>query len=130
LDTLMARARMTADDGAEAMVPYIYDRSTPRGRIDEDLVIRRLCYPEAAGYMGQLQGIMAWSSFERLGRIGAPTLIIHGDSDQLVPTGNAPILARGIVGSRMVILPHASHIFTTDQPEASHREVLGFLAGG
>jgi 3-oxoadipate enol-lactonase len=129
LDALAARAKMTPAEGAELMVPFIYDRSTPRARIDEDLAIRLSCYPEMAGYMGQLQAILAWSSFERLGEIGAPALVIHGDSDQLVPTENAPILAEHIVGSRLVILPHASHLFTTDQPEAAHREVLGFLAG-
>jgi hypothetical protein len=29
----------------------------------------------------------------------------------------------------MVILAGASHIFVTDQTEAAHREVLGFLVG-
>jgi pimeloyl-ACP methyl ester carboxylesterase len=128
LDILMARATMTPDEGAEAMVPYIYDASTPRQRIDEDLAIRRLNYPQAAGYMGQVQAILAWSTFDRLAGIRAPTLIIHGETDQLVPPENARILAQHIAGSRLVMLPHASHIFVTDQPEASHREVLAFLS--
>jgi pimeloyl-ACP methyl ester carboxylesterase len=129
VDVVMARARMTPEEGAEAMVPYIYDRSTPRERIEEDLTIRRRTYPEAAGYMGQVQAIFAWTSFDRLKRIGAPTLIIHGDTDQLVPPENARILVQTIVGSRLVMLPHASHIFVTDQTAASHREVLAFLSG-
>src|SRR5271170_7950583 len=37
LDVLIARARMTPEEGSEAMVPYIYDASTPRERIEEDL---------------------------------------------------------------------------------------------
>jgi pimeloyl-ACP methyl ester carboxylesterase len=78
--------------------------------------------------MGQLQAILAWSSFDRLGLIRAPTLIVHGETDQLVPPENAPILASGIAGSRMVVLPHASHLFTTDQLEPAHREILAFLA--
>jgi pimeloyl-ACP methyl ester carboxylesterase len=129
LAVLMARATMTPEEGAKAMVPYIYDASTPRDRIEEDLAIRRRNYPEVAGYMGQVQAILAWSAFERLGQIEAPTLIIHGETDQLVPPENAPILARAIAGSRLVMLPQASHIFMTDQPEASHREVLAFLSG-
>jgi pimeloyl-ACP methyl ester carboxylesterase len=128
LDILMARATMTPDEGAEAMVPYIYDASTPRERIEEDLAIRRLHYPQATGYMGQVQAILAWSTFDRLAGIRAPTLIIHGETDQLVPPENARILAQHIAGSRLVMLPHASHIFVTDQPEESHREVLAFLS--
>jgi pimeloyl-ACP methyl ester carboxylesterase len=129
LDVVMARAGMTPEEGAEAMVPYIYDRSTPRERIEEDLAIRRRCYPAAAGYMGQVQAIFAWTSFGRLAGIRAPTLIIHGDTDQLVPPGNAPILGQAIAGSGLVMLPRASHLFVTDQPDASHRAVLTFLSG-
>ncbi len=129
LDVLMARAKMTPEEGAEAMVPYIYDRSTPRERIAEDLAIRRRTYPEPAGYTGQVQAIFAWTSYDRLDRIAAPTLIIHGETDQLVPPENARILAQAIAGSRLVMLPHASHLFVTDQPEKSHRELLAFLSG-
>jgi pimeloyl-ACP methyl ester carboxylesterase len=128
LDVLAARAKMTPEEGAAAMVPDIYDPSTPRERIEEDLALRRLHFPAATGYTGQLQAIFAWGSFDRLANIHAPTLIIHGETDQLIPPANAPILAQAIAGSRMVVLPNASHIFITDQPEASHREILAFLA--
>lgn len=128
LQVLMARATMTPDEGAEAMVPFIYDASTPRVRIDEDLAIRRRTYPSAAGYLGQVQGVLSWSCYDRLPQIKARTLIIHGENDQLVPPQNAHILHERIAGSRLVMLPHASHIFMTDQPEASHAAVLEFLA--
>lgn len=128
MQVLMARATMTPEEGAEAMVPYIYDPTTPRSRVDEDLAIRRRTYPTAAGYLAQVQGILAWSGFDRLRRIHAPTLIIHGEHDQLVPPENARILEKNIPGSRLVMLPHASHIFMTDEPEAANAAVLNFLA--
>jgi 3-oxoadipate enol-lactonase len=128
IQVLMARATMTAEEGAEAMVPYIYDASTPRQRIDEDLAIRRTVYPTAQGYLGQVQGIMAWSCFDRLGEIGAPTLIIHGETDELVPPQNAKIIADRIGRAEVVMLPKASHIYSTDQPEISHAAILEFLA--
>ena len=127
LKVLMARATMTPEEGALAMAPYIYDSSTPRERIEEDLAIRRCTYPSAAGYLGQVQAIMAWTSLDRLRDIQTPTLIIHGESDQLVPPENARILAQHIPGARLVMLPRASHIFPTDRPEESHREILAFL---
>src|SRR5580658_6560713 len=89
LQILMARATMTPEQGAEAMVPFIYDASTPRARIDEDLAIRRRTFPTAEGYLAQVQGILAWTCFDRLGQIKAPTLIVHGETDQLVPPQNA-----------------------------------------
>jgi pimeloyl-ACP methyl ester carboxylesterase len=128
LQIVLARAAMTPEEGAQAIVPFVYDSATPRERIEEDLAIRRRTYPAAAGYLGQVQAILAWTSLDRLKDIQAPTLILHGESDELVPPENARILAEHIRGSRVVMLPHASHIFTTDQPEAAHREILAFLS--
>jgi 3-oxoadipate enol-lactonase len=128
IQVLMARASMTPEEGVEAMVPFIYDASTPRTRIDEDLAIRRRTFPTSAGYTAQLQGILAWTCFDRLDQIQSPTLIIHGETDQLVPPGNAHILKDRINGSRLVMLPNASHLFMTDQPELSHGAALEFLS--
>jgi 3-oxoadipate enol-lactonase len=128
LQTLMARATMSAEQGVEAMVPFIYDPATPRARIDEDLAVRRLTYPTPAGYLAQVQAIFAWTSFGRLSQIHVPTLIVHGEHDRLVPPENARILAEHIAGSKLVMLKHASHLFMTDEPETSHAAVLDFLA--
>jgi 3-oxoadipate enol-lactonase len=128
LEIVMARARMTPEEGAQAMAPHIYDASTPRDRIEEDLELRRALYPTAAGYLGQVQAILAWSSFDRLGQISQKPLVIHGESDELVPPANGRILAERIPGAKLVMLPHASHIFVTDQPEASHTAILDFLS--
>jgi 3-oxoadipate enol-lactonase len=129
LNILKSRGSMAPEDGFRAMAPYIYDPGTPAERIEEDLAMRRLGFPAPMGYIGQLQAILAWTSFGRLANIKASTLILHGESDQLIPPANARILEENIAGSRRVMLPRASHIFTTDQTEAAHREILGFLAG-
>ena len=126
---LMMRGNMSMEEGTEAAVPFIYDAGTPRARIDEDLAIRRRTYPKAEAYTAQLMGILAWESYSRLGQIKAPTLVIHGETDRLVPVGNGRLVAESIAGSKLVTIPHASHIYMTDQPEASHRAVLDFLLG-
>jgi 3-oxoadipate enol-lactonase len=127
IQILFARATMTFEQASAAIGPFMYDASTPRTRIEEDLAIRRHTYPTMAGYLAQVAGIQAWSSLDRLAVISVPTLIIHGETDQLVPPENARILASLIAGAELVMLPKASHIFSTDQPEASIQEVLGFL---
>ncbi len=128
MQTLMDRATMTPEEGVEAMVPFIYSASTPRARIDEDLAIRRRTFPAAAGYLAQIQGIFGWSSFDRLHDIRVPTLVLHGEADQLVPPENGRILARKISGARLRLFERASHIYPTDVPEASNQEALSFLA--
>ena len=115
------------EEHARAMRPYVYDSSTPLERIEEDLAIRRQWFPKPEAYKAQLQGIFEWESYSRLQKIAAPTLVIHGEADQLVPAGNADVIASRIKGSQLVKLPNASHIFTTDQPEASLKAIMDFL---
>src|ERR1700747_2122469 len=125
---LMKREKMSPEQDAEASVPLIYDPATPRERIDEDLAIRRPWFPSPAGYAAQLQGVLGWEAYSRLGQIVAPTLVIHGESDRLIPPGNATLIAERIPGAKLVMIPHASHLFLTDQPEAALRAIMNFLA--
>jgi pimeloyl-ACP methyl ester carboxylesterase len=77
--------------------------------------------------MGQLQGIFGWEAYSRIVQITAPTLVIHGETDRLVPVANAHLIAERIPGAQLVLLPHASHIFETDQPAAAQNAILEFL---
>lgn len=127
ITTLMARGMMSAEDGIRAMIPFIYDPSTSRRRIEEDLEIRRRTFPTAAGYFAQVQGIMAFNSRSRLSQLRVPTLVIHGESDRLIPPENGRLIARLIDGAKLLMITGASHIFPTDQPEISHHAILDFL---
>ncbi|HXM65746.1 MAG TPA: alpha/beta fold hydrolase [Candidatus Acidoferrum sp.] len=124
---LMARDKMSPEQATEAAVPFIYDSATPRERIDEDIAIRRPWFPRREAYTAQLQGILAWEAYSRLQAITAPTLVIHGERDRLVPPGNGRLIAQRIPGAKLVMIPHASHLFLTDQTEVSHHAILQFL---
>jgi 3-oxoadipate enol-lactonase len=124
---LMSR-ELTPEERAQAMRPYVYDSHTPVEKIEEDLEIRRKWIPRPEGYSAQLQGILAWESCSRLPQITVPTLVIHGESDRLIPPANGKLIAERIPGAEFALLPHASHIFATDQPEAAHKAVLKFLS--
>jgi len=125
---LMARGQMAPEEAAEAAIPFIYDVGTPRARIDEDLAVRKDWFPRPEVYMNQLMGIFTWEAFSRLDQIKAPTVVIHGDADRLVPPGNGQLIAARIPNAKLVLIPHAGHIFSTDQPDAARRPVLDFLA--
>jgi 3-oxoadipate enol-lactonase len=125
---LMNRGGMTPDEAATASIPYIYDSGTSRDRIDDDLAIRRPWLARPEGYNAQLQGILAWESYSRLPQLKVATLVIHGETDKLVPMENGKLIAARIPAAKLVTLPHASHIFPTDQPAASSHAILEFLA--
>ena len=124
----LLRRDVTPEQAKETIIPFIYDTATPRERIDEDMAIRMKWYPTAQGYMGQLQGIFGWEAYSRIDQITAPTLVIHGETDRLVPSANARLIAEKIPAAKLVLIPHASHIFETDQPAVAHQAILQFLA--
>ena len=125
---LGARSTMTREEAMWVMAPYIFDAGTPRERVAEDIAVRLAATVTNGGYFAQLQGIRAWGgTYDRLAGIAMPTLVIHGETDQLVPAENGRIIARAIPQARLVMIPHASHIFFTDQLEASSEALLAFL---
>jgi len=127
IELLKARD-MTPEQLAKAAIPFIYDPATPLGRIDEDLAVRRPWLPRPEGYIAQLLGILPWEAYSRLPQIATPTLVIHGESDRLVPPENSRLIAERIPGAKLVTIPHAGHLFLTDQPEAAAHAILEFLA--
>jgi pimeloyl-ACP methyl ester carboxylesterase len=127
LEILKARGMMAADEAAWAMVPHVYDRTTPRARVEEDIAIRMKWFPTTAGYFGQIGAIFTWQAQDRLSQIQVPTLVIHGETDELVPPENGRMISELIPNAKLVLLPEASHIFVTDKPEVSHQTILQFL---
>src|ERR1700741_2837220 len=114
LTVLMTRGQ-DPDTFAKAIRPFIYDAGTLPERIEEDTALRRKWYPSGEAYFAQLQAIMAWEAYSRLAQISAPTLVIHGENDKLVPPENARLIAARIPGAKLVVIAGASHIFSTDQ---------------
>jgi len=108
--------------------PMIYADSTPKERIAEDIHVR-LRYPQLpAGFLSQFAAILTWSSYRRLPAIQAPTLVMHGDEDRLVPMENGLRVARRIPDAQFVKVPGAGHVLSTDQPEIVDDQVLRFLS--
>jgi len=127
IEVLMSRG-VDPEAFAAAINPFIYDAGTPRARMDEDLAARRKWFPTPEGYFAQLQAIIGWEAYSRIAQIQAPTLVLHGETDRLVPPENGKLIAGRIPGAKLVMIPNASHVFNTDQPGTAHAAILEFLA--
>ena len=68
------------------------------------------------------------ASKERLSAIAVPTLILHGDTDNLIPVAHAEKFADAIPGSKLIIYPETGHIPQEEQPVASVGDFRAFLA--
>ncbi len=89
---------------------------------------------DPAAYQAQLAiglALFAESAcFEgKLKQVVAPTLILFGAHDQVVPPGNAELLAHEIPRSTVEILPDAGHFFPIETPDAANAAVVRFVAG-
>lgn len=69
--------------------------------------------------MAQLQAIGRHDTSQRLGDITAPTLVVHGTEDQMLPVGNGRMIAERIPGARLEILDGVGHMFFVEEPERS-----------
>ncbi len=127
LAMLGARATMTAEQAAEASIPFNYSATTPRSRIEEDWAVRLPLATTPTGYLAQATGTSQWQGLPRITAIAVPTLVVHGEGDKLVPVENGRILAATIPGAELVEIPDANHIFFTDQPERTAEILLGWL---
>jgi 3-oxoadipate enol-lactonase len=125
---LSARASMSREEAMWLMAPYTFDASTPREVIAGEFARRMKTDVTNDGFFAQLQAIREWSgALSRLRDVRVPTLVIHGETDRLVPPQNAQILVDAIPNAQLVMLPGASHIFFTDQFERSRDALLSFL---
>ncbi len=64
---------------------------------------------------------------DRLGQISAPTLVIHGTNDPLIPYENGQYLAAHIPGARLSAYQDVGHLTMIEAPERFNREVIEFL---
>ena len=60
-------------------------------------------------------------------RLDAPTLVMTGDEDRIVPAVNAKALADLIPGSELAVFPGAGHYFFQEQAEAVNRRLNAFI---
>ena len=127
LAMLQNRLTMTAEQAAEASIPFNYAPATPRSVIEEDWAVRMPVAASVEGYVAQATGSSQWQGTPRIKAITAPTLVLHGEGDRLVVPENGRRVHEAITGSRFVTVPDANHVLTTDQPERVNGILLDWL---
>jgi 3-oxoadipate enol-lactonase len=75
----------------------------------------------------QLGAIGGHDTQSRLAQISAPTLVIHGTEDKMIPVANGELIASLIPGARLEIFDGVGHLFWWEQPERS-AELIRTLA--
>lgn len=84
--------------------------------------------PTWRGYQHQLWTVSTWSSLRRLRSIAAPTLVVTGDDDPVVPLSNALILGERIPCARVLVHPGSGHFLLLEEAGAVVPLIADFLA--
>ena len=91
---------------------------------------RRSAPPNPIGYWQQLLQGSTWSSLHWASTIEAPTLVLSGEADRLVPAANGVLLAREIPNSRLHTLPGEGHLMLFDPETAALPLLEDFFDAG
>lgn len=79
-------------------------------------------------FLAQFRAILKHDASPRLGDLRAPTLILTGDQDKLVPPHHSDELHRLIPGSTLYQVPGGTHGFNIEDPDEFNRRVLDWFA--
>ena len=64
---------------------------------------------------------------KQLASVTAPTLLVWGEEDKLVPPSCIPTLLAAMPNATLVTIPGAGHLSTVEQPEALNQTIRAFL---
>jgi non-heme chloroperoxidase len=85
-----------------------------------------------AGFIGVIDCIKAFSETdftEDLKKFDVPTLIIHGDDDQIVPIGASAMLSSKIIkGATLKVYPGAPHGLCSTHKDQVNADLLAFIS--
>ena len=108
-----------------------YGANRPGSQVSQGIRDAFWLWSMQVGMKGALDCIKAFSETdltEDLKRIDVPTLIIHGDDDQIVPIGASALLSSKIIeDATLKIYPGAPHGLTSTHKEQFNADLLAFL---
>jgi non-heme chloroperoxidase len=82
------------------------------------------------GFPAAYFGIKAFAETDTtkdLKAIDVPTLILHGDDDQIAPIGNAYRSSKLIPDATLKVYPGAPHAMTTTSKDQVNEDLLAFI---
>jgi 3-oxoadipate enol-lactonase len=157
-DRVAGLALLSTDPGAEAerADPEVWARLTDHGGepIEQARRLLDLLFPpdfaaqvfdrfgevvaaaraqlDPAALTAQEAAMDAWHASpggERLASISAPTVVLAGEEDVVIPPGNSRLLADGIEGARLALLPGCGHALMAQRPDRAAELIASVRPG-
>jgi len=130
------RAGLTNDRAQfykEFAVPF-FGANRPGARVSQGLLDQFFLWSMQGGLMNHYECVKAFSETEfraDLKKFDVPTLLMHGDDDQIVPIDiSSRKSARLINGAVEIYYPGLPHGLTATHPDKVNRDLLAFIQQG
>ncbi|HEY6222893.1 MAG TPA: alpha/beta hydrolase [Gemmatimonadales bacterium] len=111
--------------------PAFYGANRPGAAVSQGILDQFWLWSMQAGLKNAYESIKAFSETdftEDLTQFDVPTLVLHGEDDQIVPVKNSAVKsARLIKGAKDVYYPGAPHGITATHQDQINAELLRFL---
>jgi pimeloyl-ACP methyl ester carboxylesterase len=98
-------------------------------RLPAPLVAEQLHGTGGPGFIDALDALTSYPIRDRLGEITAPTLVVWGTKDLLVPARDAWEFGKLITDARVVVYEDTGHVAMMERPVAFNALVAEFLEG-
>jgi pimeloyl-ACP methyl ester carboxylesterase len=101
-----------------------------QGEMVEKLVRMRLEHPQPAhAFQRQFAAAAGFQAQDRISRIKAPTLVVAGREDRVVPLQLVEKLAGAIPHAKLQVIDDAAHLLFVEQSGKVNRAIVDFLKG-
>jgi len=130
LQAMAAREGLNTEESTRKDFMFAFAPAFIDERPDElEQVIRlRLSNPVSdQTHFAQLQAAATFDAEARVSEIKAPTLVITGDEDTIVPPANSHNLAKHIPGAKLIVMEGGSHMFFIEQAGKFNHAVINFI---
>ena len=129
----IAAAKLSPGDNVRTTMPRSFSRGWTESHPAqfEDILRRRLEFPTPLEcWLAQYQACADFfAAGAKVEDISAPSLVIHGSDDRIVPVANGRLLARRLPNCRYVELPMVGHLPYLEDPDGIDRLMIDPLRG-
>ena len=133
-DSLRSGLARDCSQAYKDFAPLFYGANRPGAQVSQGTLDQFWLWSMQAGLKNSYESIKAFSETdftEDLKKFDIPTLVMHGEDDQIVPVhDSAKKSARLIKGAAEIYYPGLSHGLTATHPDIVNRDLLAFCQKG
>jgi non-heme chloroperoxidase len=133
-DNLRAALVKDRSQAYRDFAPMFFGANRPGAQVSQGTLDQFWLWSMQAGLKNSYESIKAFSETDftdDLKKFDVPTLVMHGEEDQIVPVKNsARKSAQLIAGATEIYYPGLSHGLTATHPDLVNRDLLAFCQQG